>query len=291
MLEIGKSLKERREELGFTLKQMSEKTLVPTNKLQAIENGDIKYFDNDLTYLKFYIRYYCNALHLDFELFRDDLDLALDEFSNTTKMLKISEINEIQNRVKERSVNKTVSKKRKIDISFVSFVTAIILLIITLILVFIFLILPNLNRVDEPVINNTELPNPIENIDTGSEDSEVIEVPKVLTVNQIDSVNYEITGFSVDQELTMLINFKSNAFVKIEVDGDTASNLPSKLYNLGTTLDFKFNASNNSILEVYIGYMNGNTITINDITIPIEESVGSRNGSVTFTFKLIGENS
>lgn len=291
MLEIGKSLKERREELGFTLKQMSEKTRVPTNKLQAIENGDIKYFDNDLTYLKFYIRYYCNALHLDFELFRDDLDLALDEFSNTTKMLKISEINEIQNRVKERSVNKTVSKKRKIDISFVSFVTAIILLIITLILVFIFLILPNLNRVDEPVINNTELPNPIENIDTGSEDSEVIEVPKVLTVNQIDSVNYEITGFSVDQELTMLINFKSNAFVKIEVDGDTASNLPSKLYNLGTTLDFKFNASNNSILEVYIGYMNGNTITINDITIPIEESVGSRNGSVTFTFKLIGENS
>lgn len=291
MLEIGKSLKERREELGFTLKQMSDKTRVPANKLQAIENGDIKYFDNDLTYLKFYIRYYCNALHLDFELFRDNLDLALDEFSNTTKMLKVSEINEIQDRVKDRILNKTVGNKRKIDISFISFVTAIILLIVTLILVFIFLILPNLNKVDEPIINNSELPSPIENGEVDVEDTEVVEVPKVLTVSQIDSVNYEITGFSADQELTMLINFKSNAFVKIEVDGDSASNLPSKLYNVGTTLDFKFNASNDTILEVYIGYMNGNTITINDINIPIEESIGTRTGSVTFTFKLIGENS
>jgi cytoskeletal protein RodZ len=138
MLEIGKSLKERREELGFTLKQMSEKTKVPTNKLQAIENGDIKYFDNDLTYLKFYVRYYCNALHLDFELFRDSLDLALDEFSNTSKMMKISEINEIHDRVKERVINKPTTRKRQLDVSFISFVSSIILLVITLVLVFVF---------------------------------------------------------------------------------------------------------------------------------------------------------
>lgn len=289
MLEIGKSLKERREELGFSLKQMSEKTRVPANKLQAIENGDIKYFENDLTYLKFYVRYYCNALHLDFELYRNDLDLALDEHSNTTKMLKINEVNEIHDRVKERKLSNTLSRKRKIDISFVSFVTSIILLIITLILVFIFLILPNLNKTVEPTINNNDIPTPIEEIN--EEDTEVIEVPQVLTVTQIDSVNYEISGFSASQELAMIINFKSNAYVRIKVDGDTAVNLPSKLYNVGSTLDFKFNASNDSVLEVYIGWMNGNTITINDIVVPIEESIAGKNGSVTFSFKMIGEDS
>lgn len=288
MLEIGNSLKERREELGFSLKQMSDKTRVPVNKLQAIENGDLKFFENDFTYLKFYIRYYCNALHLDFEIYRDQLDLALDEFSNTTKMLKISEVNEIQDRVRER-INKPLNRK-KFDISFISFVSSIVLLVITLLLVFVFLILPNLNKDEEALINNnnSDIPSPIENIE--DVDTEVEETPKVLSVSQVDSVNYEITGFNDLQELAMLINFKSNAYVRIRVDGDTAVNLPSKLYNVGSTLDFKFNATNDTILEVYIGWMNGNTISINDIVIPIDSEIASRNGSVTFTFRLRGEN-
>ena len=152
-----------------------------------------------------------------------------------------------------------------------------------------FLILPNLNKDEDSIINNNnDIPTPIENID----DEETVdeETPKVLSVSQVDSVNYEITGFSDNQELDMLINFKSNAYVRIRVDGDTAVNLPSKLYNVGSTLDFKFNASNETILEVYIGWMNGNTITINDLVIPIDSDIATRNGSVTFTFRLRGEN-
>lgn len=289
MLEIGKNLKDRREELGFSLKQMSEKTRVPVNKLQAIEEGNLSYFENDFTYLKFYIRYYCNALHLDFELYRDLLDIALDEFSNTSKMIKLSELNEIQDRVRDRTIINKSTNRRKFDISFITFVSSITLLIITLILVFIFLILPNLNKKEEPLIVNPNIPSPIENTD--EEETEVVEVPHVLTVSQIDEVNYEITGFNANQELTMLINFKSNAYVRIRVDGDSPVNLPNKLYNVGTTLDFKFNALENSILEVYIGWMNGNTITINDIVVPINEAIASRNGSVTFKFKLVGDNS
>ncbi len=289
MLEIGKSLKDRREELGFSLKQMSEKTKVPVNKLQAIEDGNLSYFDNDFTYLKFYIRYYCNALHLDFEIYRDLLDKALDEFSNTSKMIKLSEINEVKDRVKDRTIISKNTNKRKIDISFITFVSSITLLIITLILVFIFLILPNLNKKEEPLVVNPNIPTPIENID--EEETEVVEVPQVLTLNQIDDVNYEITGFNTNQELTMLINFKSNAYVRIRVDGDSPVNLPNQLYNVGTTLDFKFNALNDSVLEVYIGWMNGNTITINDIVVPINSDIASRNGSVTLKFKLVGDNS
>jgi len=268
---------------------MSEKTKVPVNKLQAIEDGNLSYFDNDFTYLKFYIRYYCNALHLDFEIYRDLLDKALDEFSNTSKMIKLSEINEIQDRVKDRTILSKNLNRRKIDISFITFVSSITLLIITLILVFIFLILPNLNKKEEPLVVNPNIPTPIENTD--EEETEVIEVPQVLTVSQIDSVNYEITGFNTNQELTMLINFKSNAYVRIRVDGDSPVNLPNKLYNVGTTLDFKFIALNDSVLEVYIGWMNGNTITINDIVVPINADIASRNGSVTLKFKLVGDNS
>ena len=136
--------------------------------------------------------------------------------------------------------------------------------------------------------NNTNLPTPLENID--EEETAVEETPKTLSISQVDSVNYEITGFSDNQELAMLINFKSNAYVRIRVDGDTAVNLPSKLYGVGTTLDFKFNATNQTVVEVYIGWMNGNSMLINDLTVPVNEEIASRNGSVTFTFRFKGEN-
>ena len=74
------------------------------------------------------------------------------------------------------------------------------------------------------------------------------------------------------------------------MDGDTAVNLPSKLYGVGTTLDFKFNATNQTVVEVYIGWMNGNSMLINDLTVPVNEEIASRNGSVTFTFRFKGEN-
>ena len=70
MKEIGQKLRERREELGFTLEQMCEKTKVTIPNLKAIEAGDLEYFDNDLSYLRFYIKYYCQALYLDYEPFR-----------------------------------------------------------------------------------------------------------------------------------------------------------------------------------------------------------------------------
>ena len=203
-------------------------------------------------------------------------------------MIKLTEMNEVNNRVIERVRKPTM--RRKLDISFISFVSSIILLVVTLILVFVFLILPNLNKEVDPLIdnNNTNLPTPLENID--EEETAVEETPKILSISQVDSVNYEITGFSDNQELAMLINFKSNAYVRIRVDGDTAVNLPSKLYGVGTTLDFKFNATNQTVVEVYIGWMNGNSMLINDLTVPVNEEIASRNGSVTFTFRFKGEN-
>jgi transcriptional regulator with XRE-family HTH domain len=50
---IGSLLKARREELGFSLSQMSEKTKVPLHKLQAIEDDNIAYFKEILCSILF----------------------------------------------------------------------------------------------------------------------------------------------------------------------------------------------------------------------------------------------
>lgn len=288
MQKIGLKLKERREELGFTLRQMSDKTRVPIGKLEAIEAGDLKLLENDLSYVRFYVRYYCNALHIDFEDVRELLDESLDEYSNTTKMMKLSEVNEISDRIQERALNLNRSKHKKWDVSLITFVVSVVVLIITLILVFIFLILPNLNQAKDPVLVNPQMPEPIEPLPNTPEESPVVE-DQVLAINQVDALNYEITGFDENEELSLVVNFASNAYVRITVNGDSAVNLPSKLYNVGTTLDFKFTASVDTTLEIYIGWMNGNTMFLNDLSIPLNAEIAARSGSVTLKFKCIGE--
>ena len=288
MQKIGLKLKERIEELGFTLRQMSDKTRVPIGKLEAIEAGDLQRLDNDLSYVRFYVRYYCNALHIDFEEVREHLDESLDEYSNTTKLIKLSQFNEMSDRIHERALNLNRSKRKKWDVSLITFVVSVVVLIITLILVFLFLILPNLNQVKEPVIVNPQIPEPIEPIPITPDETPVLE-DLILSINQIDALNYEITGYEEGEELSLVVNFASNAFVRISVNGDSAVNLPSKLYNVGTSLDFKFKAHEATTLEIYIGWMNGNTMFLNDLSVPLDAEIATRNGSVILTFKFVGE--
>ena len=298
MQKIGQALHDRREELGYSLKDMSDKTRVPVAKLKALEEGDLKYFQNDITYVKFYVRYYCNAVHLNYEMFKDDLDAALDEYSNTTKMLKMVEIEEMHSRISERTqtqkskkqINKTNSKgKRKIDISFWSFIGAVSILGLALTLVLIFLVIPTMNKSQVEDSSSVEtLPQPIDPNANDESETTVVE-EKVLALAKSDVTSYELSGFTENQVIQFLIQFKSNAYVKIDVDGVATSNPASKLYNVGSTLDLKVNAKSSSVISMYIGWMNGNTMTVNGIDIPLDESIASKNGSVTLTFTFKGE--
>lgn len=288
MKNIGEILKKRREELGYTLRNMSEKTKVPIAKLTALEEGDLKYFADDMSYVKFYVRYYCNALLIDFEQYKDELDRSIESFYNTTKLIKIKENAQIQERVQERTQGLLTKKRAKYDLSFISFIVSMILLSVSLVAVFVLFILPNLSFNQPLVIDETPIPKPPEVIDEIIE--EPIVEPLVLALSQVGDLNYEITGFQEEQELSLIVNFKSNAYVRIKIDGESAINIPSKLYNVGSTLDFRFNAYDQAVLEIYIGWMNGNTMLLDDIEVPINTEFATRNGSVTFIFTMIGAN-
>jgi transcriptional regulator with XRE-family HTH domain len=288
MKNIGEVLRNRREELGYSLRNMSEKTKVPLAKLNALEEGDLKYFSDEMSYVRFYVRYYCNALLIDFEQYKDELEQSIEVFHNTTKLLKIKENAHIQERVHERTKGLLSKRKRRLDFSFMSFIGSIVLLSISLVIIFVLFVLPNFNRNSTLVIDETPLPTPPEIVDDS--DDEIIVEPLVLNLEQTGPLDYVIRGFEDGQELTLIVNFRSNAYVRIKVDGEAAINIPSKLYNVGSVLDFKFNAYDQAVLEIYIGWMNGNTMLLNELEIPINPEFATRNGSVTFNFTMLGAN-
>ena len=226
MRTIGQSLKERREELGYSLQIMSEKTHVPQAKLRAIEEGDLKALQGDISYVRFYVRYYCNALHLDYEDYREDLEKALDEFSNTTKMLKMVELEEVQGRINDRTkaprrkIQSAPRKRRSYDLSFITFVSLVSILGLSLVLVFSFLILPKWLSPQTDLVDESlkTLPQPIDQT-PADVPSEEAPVTQELAIEKTGTSTYLISGFTDEQELNMVISFKSNAFVRILIDG------------------------------------------------------------------------
>lgn len=294
MQKLGQIIKQRRIELGYTLKAISDKTRVPVIKLEAIENGDLKFFENDLSYVKFYVRYYCNALHLNYDDFKEELELSLDQFSDTTKLLKQVEYDEIHSRVIERVQHKkesSLNKKKKLDLSFISFLSVISLLVLSLVLVIFFIILPNLNANPEPIISdsNRDLPGEIVEPITPDEDPVIVENPNIV-ITKVDTTSYEISNFSENQEIQFMIEFKYNAYVSVQIDGEYSMNPQSQLFQAGTILDMKLDAMDKKIVEFYIGYMDGSLIKLDGEYIELDESIANKQGKVTFTFTFMGDN-
>jgi transcriptional regulator with XRE-family HTH domain len=295
MKEIGQILKARREELGYSLSKMSERTKVPTAKLNAIEEGNLTYFKDELTYVKFYVRYYFNSLHLNYDDYKELLNASLDEYTQTSTLKKIEETNESNARVKSRVQNASSKKSKtgqsklknkvKVDLGFVSMFVISILIVLALIYVFISSVLPMLSKnVDDQKV--IIVPDPI--VHEENPDDDVVPEEPVLTLATVGKIDYEITGFTADQDIAFIIQLpKSKSWLSSKVDGVKTLNPARDYYEKGDTYTIIVKATEGMMVELYVGYFDSTKISVNGIDVPIDDSlVSSKNkSSFFFTFK------
>lgn len=139
MKEIGEQFKEKREEIGITIEEVSNDLSRDVIVIQNLENGNHKVF-KDVLDLKDMIRIYSKYLGLDDEKLLAELDDFLFE-----KTSKIS-VEDVQERLKEEQEKKKYEKKihtpYTLEIkSDKNFTFAIIVLIMLFILVLFYILL------------------------------------------------------------------------------------------------------------------------------------------------------
>lgn len=139
MKEIGEQFKEKREEIGITIEEVSNDLSRDVIVIQNLENGNHKVF-KDVLDLKDMIRIYAKYLGLDDEKLLEELDDFLFE-----KTSKIS-VEDVKERLKEEQEKKKYEKKihtpYTLEIkSDKNFTLAIIILIIIFILVLFYILL------------------------------------------------------------------------------------------------------------------------------------------------------
>lgn len=288
MLEIGKKLQEERIKQGLSLEDMSRKTRFSTMQLEALENGDLDFFKDDISYVKFFIQYYCKALNLNYDDFRDDMDQSMITYTNMLSAKEVEQLRNANEKLQQKiKQNGPTKKKQKMDFSLVSLLVIAGLMLLALSFVMGKYIFPNLmdQQGDQDQVINTDLPN----ISTTPKDEVPVDTACDVLFNMVNMHTYEIRNVNDCESIDIRIEFtERETWIQSTVNGVEDPNIKSKVYKIGESVETVLSNENDQ-LKLHLGYYSGNKFYINDTEVNLDPSISNmRSGDVVY-FTVKGE--
>lgn len=320
MDKIGNLLKQKRLEKGLTIEAVSEKTRLTIKHLKAIEEGDISYFRDDLSYLRFFLKAYCNALDLDFEEIKGELQDSIDDYTTsfTKEALKehaqiergIAKTNEkmrkndqSEERKPKRQKPKRVKKHRKIDVSLVSFLAIIVVIVIGLIFAFVMWFQGN-QQTDDDVNKRPPIATKDDNVqdNDGKDDNVTVKPPvvdepiekKEMTISKPTEEDgkavYQIENVEAGEEIDIEVTFASDSSFRVLVNDKELSDPPSRgIQSRKTVLHIREKAEADKKILLAFGFMLNNSIKVNGKQLEIPASLSAKQGTALIEFNVKGE--
>lgn len=302
MEKIGLYLKQQREELGFTLEQMSQKTKITTIQLQEIEQGNLDFFAGDITYLPFMIRRYAKALYVNFDEIKADVDSLVDKYYETKKMKVVLENKEMEksilekaNKVSSPSKNIRPSKvAKKLEFSQLSLILVVLVIVASIIFMVVSVILPMLNQTedpidDDPIVSLPENPNDQDNEEPIEEQPEPIEQESEIVISTNAPNEYAISQFKEDEEVKISLDFNTQTWVRVYIDDVATDNPQSRVYQPNESIDVVTIAKDAHRVSFHVGIVRSNEFSVNDEVITLDSGVANVTYGIRIHFVFEGE--
>ncbi len=298
---IGKKIKAAREDMGLSIEDVSKKTKLLIPHLKAIEAGNVDFFKQDLSYLAYYVRYYANAVNLDYDEIRDDLDKII---LTTTQSLDVSEIRKridindgIRGKRHEqgdiKNIKTTISKKRKrIDFSFVSFVLAALVLVILLIFVGV-KYLPgwfNSEPIEKPPIVIPDTNDKTPDTEEPDEPSDIVDETPNVSLTYVEPNIIEVSGLTQADAFELEVKFTApQTWIAVRVNNQQVADPVSKTYAKGESIVYSDVFEGNKEVMFHMGIMLGNEFYLNGERVTLDDAVQNSNGVTKVYFRFVEE--
>lgn len=297
MLEIGKKLMEERVKQGLSVEDVAQKTRFSVTQIEALEKGDLDYFKDDISYVKFFIQYYCKALNIEFAEFRDALDQSMLTYTNMLSEKEVEELRrsneQIQKKLKQTKVKKHTKKRlKKLDFSLVSMLVIVAFLIGALGFVMGNYVFPNMMNPQKeneiPRVSDTTLPGTT--LDPNGTTSSPIDSNDKCEVvfSMVTSKEYEIRNVNNCKSIPIRIEFNAaKTWVRVDVNGAEDPNIQSRIYYSGDIVETSL--AGNDELKLHLGYYYGNKFFVNNEEVNLDSSVSSLTSGDMIYFRVKGE--
>jgi transcriptional regulator with XRE-family HTH domain len=289
LINIGSLLREKRIEKNLSIDDIAQITKLTRNHIIAIENGDMEPFSKDLSYLSYYIRHYANAVGVDYDLLRDEVNEVTAEWTQTIDIASLPE------HKKDKVVLKgpKKAKTKKIDYSFMAFIVASILLVVLLLYLGI-RYLPGLltsDPIEKPNITTPEVPNEKPSVEDPDGETPVPPVSnKDIEIVSIDDAHYEIRNWTAGEVVEFEVKFGAKkTWVALNVDGDTVKDPVSKVYEEDETIILKTESNKDRQVMFHLGVMAKNELYFEGKKIELTEKAANTKGVVKLYFTFVAE--
>ena len=297
MEEIGRLLKEKRLELGLTIEEVSDQTRLTQKHIKALEEGDIGFFHDDLSYLRFFVKSYCDVLGLDFEDIKDELRKDVNDYTMTfTTSAQINHEEIEKNIAKSEKLSKVSTAKP--DMSLVSLIA--IVAVVAIVIMFAFVVFLKSDAGKGKTANNAQ-PTAPEQTENGTnkypssdekkeEEGQQKEEEKEISISKIDATHYTIENLKDGEELNFEVTFAgSSSGFSASVDGKVLDEPKAQVYEYKSSAKGTVKAKKGMKLELYVGYMYNTQLKINDKNVKLDDSIVNSSGAITLEFTIAGD--
>lgn len=274
MKDIGNLLKKKRLLLDWSLEKASKETKITVDKLEAIEEGNLAFFVDDFSYLKFYVRYYFNYLNLDFEEYKDVFYSEIDAFQHTQTVLTVEKSKQLNENLKKRieSTTSTITKEhRKLDYSMISLIVVLIFLVGVVGFVAI--------NYGQDIFGSDKPSLSVTPTTTATPTPDVTTTPDAaqsqLYVEKEAFNRYLLKGYSENEEVKIDVHFNHETWTRFLINDVVSNNPVSTTYKPDEKIQLIINAVDETKVTIHLGYYQGNEIYINGKRLELDETVAN----------------
>ena len=295
MLEVGRILKEERERQGLTVEDISARTRFNTSQIEAIERGDLDYFRDDLSYVKFFVQFYCKTLGIDFSQFKDEFDENMVTYTTMLTQQEVESLRKANEKLKKKVQGQHKKKRKKLrlrmDASVISMLIIAFVMIAALSFAFgryIFPDLMNNQNNEEPAITTPKIT--ITENTTTSTSNVIVKEACELEFKQESYNTYNIVYSGNCEDIVVKVKFAHRTWVDASINGER-TNTPKSNYTYGTgeEIEYHMPVSTGSKLTLNMGYFKGNQFYVNDEMVELDSSIRNSASGNTVYFTLKGE--
>ncbi|WP_289756838.1 helix-turn-helix domain-containing protein, partial [Faecalibaculum rodentium] len=79
-------LKKRRTDLKLSIQDVSAQTRLAPEYIKAIEDNDLDVFSDDLSFVRYFIRSYCEALGVNWSMLQEEVDGSIKHYAHLRNM-------------------------------------------------------------------------------------------------------------------------------------------------------------------------------------------------------------
>ena len=304
MAKFNEALKAKREELGLSVADISERTRLTERYIHALEERDIQAFADDLSYLRYFVRSYCDVVGLPYDEVKEDVKQAVAQYmeekdqeltqSHTDierHIVDAESLSEVDKTKKSKKAKKTRKRRyNRMDASFLSFVAIVLVVLIVVVFALVVFLRGSDDAADEPSVPDTPPVQDQQDVGNSDEEDQSTQQPQKeekaeMEIEKTGDTSYTVRNVYAGDTLRFTLQPGGSSTVDLRVDGASV-NPAQQVYSFTDPFEYELNVEKSCEVSVIYGFMYNNTIQINGKALEIDSALAASQGPATFTITI-----